>query len=244
MSSSGMSSIGRSEALIHHHGLPLPVELRRIRNARRLRLRLDERRRVLRLTCPPRVSARAALQWASEQREWVEGQLRSELPAEPFVPGAVIPLNGEDVRLVHDGGASRTPSLSRDSLVVGGPLEGFSRRIELFLRRHALEVLSGETARIAALAGLTVSRVAVGDPATRWGSCSSSRRIRYSWRLILLPPEVRRYVVAHEVAHLVHLDHGREFKALEQQLHGGPTIAAKALLRGLSPRLRRLGRTD
>jgi predicted metal-dependent hydrolase len=83
--------------------------------------------------------------------------------------------------------------------------------------------------------------VSVGDARTRWGSCSSKGAIRYSWRLILAPPEVRRYVVAHEVAHLRHLDHSKQFKALEQELFGGDTRPAETLLRRWSPRLRRIG---
>ena len=73
--------------------------------------------------------------------------------------------------------------------------------------------MSREVAEYAAAAGVGVRSVSVGDAGTRWGSCSSQGRIRLSWRLILAPPNVRRYVVAHEVAHLVHLDHGAEFKA-------------------------------
>jgi len=82
----------------------------------------------------------------------------------------------------------------------------------------------------------------VGDAGTRWGSCSSEGRIRLSWRLILAPPEVRRYVAAHEVAHLVHLNHGPEFKALEARLFGPGLAQAKAGLRRIGPRLRRVGR--
>jgi len=62
-----------------------------------------------------------------------------------------------------------------------------------------------------------------------------------SWRLILAPLEVRRYVAAHEVAHLVHLNHGPEFKALEVSLFGPDVSLAKAQLRSIGPRLRRIG---
>jgi predicted metal-dependent hydrolase len=99
-----------------------------------------------------------------------------------------------------------------------------------------------ETQEIAALAGKSVRSVTVGDAETRWGSCSSQGRIRYSWRLILAPPEARRYVVAHEVAHLVHLNHGAEFKSLERRLFGDETGPARELLRRCGPRLKRIGR--
>lgn len=238
-----MSSNGRSEALSHHSGLPLPIEIRGIRNARRLRLRLDERRRILMLTGPLRMNRRAALAWAAEQREWIEAQIAATLPDEPFAPGARFPIEGREYLLIWSQAESRTPRLDGDRLVCGGPLPGLARQIEKFLKRQALETLSRETEAMAAVAGMRAAAVSVGDAQTRWGSCAASGRIRYSWRLILAPAEVRRYVVAHEVAHLVHLDHGPKFKALEAQLYGGDVGPARRLLRRLGSRLKRIGRS-
>lgn len=237
-----MSSIKRSEALFRHDDLPLPVEIRGIRGAKRLRLRLDEKRGLLKLTGPLRMSRKAALDWAAQQREWVDAQVESMAPGEPFLPGARIPLEGSEVELVWDERSRRIPRLEDDRLVCGGSPEGFARRIESFLKRRALETLSRDTAEIAERARVSVRSVSVGDADTRWGSCSSSGRIRYSWRLILAPPEVRRYVAAHEVAHMRHMDHGPQFKALERDLFGGDCNAARLLLRRLGGRLRRVGR--
>ena len=212
-----------------------------MRNARRLRLRFDERSGTLKLTYPRAMSKRSALEWAAAQKDWVEKQLRSVLPPEPFVPGTFIPIAGEEAELCWNETAPRKPQLEHGRLVCGGPLEGFSGRIERFLKRYALELLSRETTEFAALAGVTPASVSVGDADTRWGSCSSARRLRYSWRLIFAPSQARRFVVAHEVAHLVHLNHGAKFKALERSLYGEDIAEAKALLRRVGPRLRRLG---
>ncbi|MEO7564287.1 MAG: YgjP-like metallopeptidase domain-containing protein [Sphingomicrobium sp.] len=222
--------------------LPLPIEIRPIRNARRMRLRLDDRRGVLKLTCPARTSRRIALRWALEQRDWIDAQLARRIADEPFVPGAIIPLDGRDVVLVADCAPHRTTRLDHDRLIVGGPEAGFARRVETFLRTRALAVMSDEVAEFAALAGAGVRSVSIGDAATRWGSCSSRRRIRLSWRLILASPAVRRFVVAHEVAHLRHLDHGPAFRLLEAELVGTGLAEAKAALKREGPRLRRLGR--
>jgi predicted metal-dependent hydrolase len=235
-----------ARALFHHELLPVPVELRPLRTARRLRLRYDAGRHLLTLTGPWRMNRRDALAWAAEQRAWVDAQIAARLENEPFVPGAVIPLEGEDTLLVWSETRPRTPSLHEADgirqLVCGGPRESFERRVEAWLRRRALETLSRETAEIAQMAGLAVRGVSVGDAGTRWGSCSSVGRIRYSWRLILAPVDVRRLVVAHEVAHVAHLNHGPEFKALERRLFGGDVTAARALLRSVGPGLRRFGR--
>jgi predicted metal-dependent hydrolase len=124
----------------------------------------------------------------------------------------------------------------------GGPEAAVATRVELFLRARARDILSRDIAEFAAAAGTAPRSVTIGDAATRWGSCSSTGRIRMSWRLILAPPEVRRYVAAHEVAHLVHLNHGARFKLLEAELFGPGLAEAKTELRRIGPRLRRIGR--
>ena len=91
-------------------------------------------------------------------------------------------------------------------------------------------------------AGVSVRGVSIGDASSRWGSCSASGAIRYNWRLVLAPPDVRRWVVAHEVAHRVHMNHGASFKALEAELFDGDVEAARSTLRLVGPRLKRVGR--
>jgi predicted metal-dependent hydrolase len=205
-------------------------------------LRFDDSSGTLKLTCPARMSRRAALAWALDQREWVEAQLSRVLPAEPFVCDAIIPIEGRDTRIVWAEGAPRTPVLENDELRCGGAHAGLARRVATFLKARALKTMSADVAEFAAAAGVEAGPVSIGDAGTRWGSCSSQGRIRLCWRLILAPPEVRRYVVAHEVAHLKHLNHGPQFKALEARLFGMGLSEAKATLRRVGPRLRRIGR--
>jgi predicted metal-dependent hydrolase len=236
-----MSSTVRSEAL--DIGLPVPVEIRAMRSARRLRLRFDEASGKLKLTCPARTSRRAALAWALDQRDWVEKQLARAAPPEPFAPDAIIPLEGRDVRITWAPEFPRLPALVGDELRCGGPLEALPRRVTAFLKSLALQRMSDDAAKFAASAGVVVRSIAVGDASSRWGSCSSEERIRLSWRLILAPPEVRRYVVALEVANLKHMNHGPVFMAFEAELFGPGLAAARAELRRLGTRLRRVGRS-
>jgi predicted metal-dependent hydrolase len=236
-----MWSSGRSEASLEA-SLPVPIEIRRLRSARRLRLRFDEASGTLKLTCPWRTSRRSALSWALDQRDWIDAQLARAEPSEPLLPGASIPLDGKDVPIVWREEWPRTPRLVEDQLRCGGPAAGVPRRIEDFLKRHARDTMSRDVAEFAAIAGATPRSVTIGDAATRWGSCSSQGRIRMSWRLIFAAPEVRRYVAAHEVAHLIHLNHGAEFKALEARLFGPGLAQARSELRLVGPRLRRIAR--
>jgi predicted metal-dependent hydrolase len=235
-----MWSSARSEAALEA-ALPAPIDIKPMRSARRLRLRFDEASGILKLTCPWRTTRRSALAWALDQRDWIEAQLARAQPREPFADGAVIPIEGSETRIVWAERAPRTPRLDGDKLVCGGPIEGLPRRVETFLKRRALDTMSREAADYAATAGVTVRSISVGDAGSRWGSCSSQGRIRLSWRLILAAPEVRRYVVAHEVAHLRHLNHGAEFKSLEARLFGPGLAQAKAKLKRAGPRLRLIG---
>lgn len=223
-------------------GLPWPVEIRSHPRARRLRLSLDPPRGLLRLTVPRRVSRAAALDWARRQSDWAMAQVAGIAPGEPIASGATIPFDGAEVLLRWDPTAPRMPYLDDGELVCGGPEERFGNRIERWLRDEARRRLVAETRTLAAASGIADGPVSVGDADTRWGSCSASGAIRYNWRLLLAPPHVRAYVVAHEVAHRVHLNHGAGFHALQDRLFAGDVATARGDLRCLGARLKRVGR--
>jgi predicted metal-dependent hydrolase len=237
----GTLSTGRSEPLAIP-GFAWPILFRPHPRARAIRLRLDETKERLVLSFPRRMSRRTALDWARGQGDWVDRQLAMVAPGEPFAPGADIPFQGRKVRLEWQAQLPRMPRLVGDVLACGGPESGFAGRIERFLRAEARARLSGETGDIARRAGVTVTSVSIGDASSRWGSCSASGAIRYNWRLILAPPHLLAWVVAHEVAHRKHMDHGPAFKALEAELFDGDVAKARRDLRALGPRLKRVGR--
>jgi predicted metal-dependent hydrolase len=210
--------------------------------ARAMRLRVDRRSGAVVLTVPKRVSRRKALEWAAGHRAWVEAQLAQIVPAAVLSDGAELPLYGTPRPIRWDAAASRVPKIEAGALVVGGPIDNLEARIVRWLRRHAAEILSRETQEFSARAGVGVTRVGVGDPLSRWGSCSSSGAIRYSWRLILAPEWVRRATVAHEVAHRVHMNHGADFHALVERLLGADPKPARLWLRRHGPSLHRIAR--
>jgi hypothetical protein len=218
-----------------------PLTLKVSPRAKVMRLRVDQRGTVL-LTVPRRCSERRALDWAAGQQGWIERALAGVAPAVAIAPGAALPFEGEPH--VIDWAPERPRRIeARDGrLICGGPADGLEPRILRWLKGRAREVLAGETRFYAGRAGRPVSRVAVGDPLSRWGSCSSSGAIRYSWRLILAPAFVRRATVAHEVAHLVHMDHGPAFHALVAELLGEDPRPARLWLRKEGAALHRIGR--
>lgn len=232
-----ISSIASSELVLGG----VPVTLRLSPRARRLRLRVDPRTRAVLLTVPRRVSERRALAWAAEHRTWVE-QALADIPARtPLAPGGTLPFRGALHRIEWDPARPRRIERDGDSLRAGGPIEGLEARLLRWLKGEALVLLAEETREFAAKAGVMASRVGVGDPVSRWGSCSSGGRLRYSWRLILAPDFVRRATVAHEVAHLVHMHHGPAFHALVAELLGADPKPARLWLRREGAALHRIG---
>ena len=219
-----------------------PVEVVRNARARRAKLSVDPASGRVRLTLPLRAPIKPALLWAEGQKTWIEAQ-RARLPRpRPLVPGGVVPFG--DAQLTIDWQEGRPRRIERDGDVLrcGGPGDGLSRRIETWLKREALRVLSAETAEFAARAGVGVTRVTIGDPRGRWGSCASSGAIRYSWRLILAPDFVRRATVAHEVAHRLHMNHGPEFHTLVERLDESDPDRSRAWLRANGAALHWVGR--
>ena len=218
------------------------IEVVRHPRARRAKLAVDAASGRARLTLPPRAPLRPALAWAEGQGAWIAAQ-RARLPAaRPLVDGATIPVEDGVLTIAWAPEARRAPVAEGGRLLVGGPIEAVPRRVETWLRARALLRLSEDTAVYAARAGVTVARVAVGDPRGRWGSCAASGAIRYSWRLICAPVAVRHQVVAHEVAHRVHMHHGPVFHALVAELYEADPAPPRAWLREHGAALHRIGK--
>jgi predicted metal-dependent hydrolase len=207
-----------------------------------MRLRVDRRTGAVVLTIPRRASERKALAWAAGQRGWIEAQLARVAPPERLLSGAVVPFLGVPHCIQWRPDRPRTVRIDEGRLLVGGPQENVEARLLRWLRRQAADLLARETREYAAKAGVAVTRIGVGDPLSRWGSCSSSGAIRYSWRLVLVPDWVRRATVAHEVAHRVHMNHGPDFHSLVAHLLGTDPKPARSWLRSNGPLLHRIGR--
>jgi predicted metal-dependent hydrolase len=121
--------------------------------------------------------------------------------------------------------------VSGSELVLGGSRESLPTRIRAWLEREGLALFETDMAEYCTAAGLDPVPVALSRAQRRWGSCSDRRRIRINWRLVQAPDFVRRSVVAHEVAHLVHFDHSPAFHALLGRIYEGDIAAADRWLK-------------
>lgn len=234
-------SIGTSESAIIVDGARVAVRIRRSARARNYRLTLDATRGELRLSMPARASIRKALGWAQGHEAWVREQMARRAVTVRLKDGATFLLEGRETLIVCDTKAPGRVTRDGDRLIVGGPEDTLGPRVLRWLKAEAKRTLELETRTLADTHGLNVTSVGIGDPKSRWGSCASSGAIRYSWRLILCPPDVRRATVAHEVAHLLHMDHSPAFHAAHARLLGSDPRPARAWLKAHGAGLHSIG---
>lgn len=224
-------STGNSENVIVIDGVAVPVRVRRSPGAKAYRLSMDHTRRELRLSLPAKANLNRALGWAQGHEGWVRSQMAAQPALVMLGDGALFPLEGREVRVCWMAGAPRAIRLDGDRMVLGGPPESVGPRVLRWLKARARAVLETESHAMARDNGLEVASVGIGDPRSRWASCASSGAIRYSWRLILCPPHIRRSTVAHELAHLLHMDHSPAFHAAHARILGEDPRPARAWLR-------------
>lgn len=198
------------------------IEVRRHPAARRYTLRVREARRDVVLTMPPRGSMRQAKRFAEKNVDWIAARLRRLPRPAPFAPGETIPLRGVPHRIVHRPGARGTAWTETDAggtplLCIAGGAAHIGRRARDFLKAEARRDLLAASRRYAAILGVSIRAVSLRDTASRWGSCSQSGSLSFSWRLVLAPPFVLDYLAAHEVAHRIELNHSKRYwRALER----------------------------
>jgi predicted metal-dependent hydrolase len=199
------------------------VRIRRHRQARRYTLRIQAASREVVLTMPPRGSLKEAKAFAQKHGGWIAARLRRLPQAAPFAHGTVLPIRGVDHRIEHRPGVRGTvwSEVGVDGgrlLCVAGEAPHVDRRVSDFLRREAKRDLEAASRRAAQQLGVAMRRISVRDQSSRWGSCSNSGVLSFSWRLILAPPFVLEYLAVHEVAHLVEMNHSPRFWRLVSAL--------------------------
>jgi len=198
---------------VHHQGAVYSVRVTRRATARRLILRVRSDTGETVLTLPSRTPLAQASDFLDRHGGWIAARV-ARLPEQVrFEDGAVIPLRGEPTRIVHRqgyrGGLVHAPGRNGGpgTLTVTCDEAHLSRRVHDYLRAEAKRELTDATARYAARLKVAVTRITIKDTKSRWGSCSASGAIAYSWRVILAPPNILDYLAAHEVAHRVEMNH-------------------------------------
>jgi predicted metal-dependent hydrolase len=207
----------RRQALALDLGAPLTIRVNP--RARRLLLKVDAADRAVELVLPRGVSAEHGLRFLKAQRGWIAARLEALPRPVAFVEGAVVPVLGTPHRIRRESDPDAPPVAIVDGEIrVRGDPAHLGRRVRDHLIRLARQELTGRSRLLAARIGRHIARVTVRDTTSRWGSCSATGCLSFSWRLVLAPESVVDYVVAHEVAHLAEMNHGPRFWRLVQSL--------------------------
>lgn len=195
-------------------GRELPIVVNRNARAKRLTLRLSPDGKEVRLTAPRWAPTGEALAFAHLRAEWLEQQLAKVPHHAPPAPGGTLRYRGQDVTIAWDAARPRKPELTGETITLGGPQDTLAKRLQRWLESDAVPLMEADLDHYCAKAGVATPGLRLSRAKRRWGSCSTSGTVRINWRLIQAPDFVRRSVVAHEVAHIVHFDHSPAFHAL------------------------------
>lgn len=206
---------------------PVEIVLKRSARARRFSLRVSRLDGRVTLSLPARARETEAMAFARAQEAWIRETL-ADMPQRRGVGiGSLVPVEGRLLRLAP--GAGRAVRVEGDSLLIPGDPAQAGVRAGAFLKALARERLVAASDRYAAQIGRRVARVSLRDTRSRWGSCAQDGALMYSWRLVMAPPAVLDYVAAHEVAHMVEMNHSDRFWAVVERLYPGWQVQRKWL---------------
>lgn len=218
-----------SEEPIVIAGRPTSICWRRSARARRVALKIDPQAGAIIITLPPRGSRRAGLALLRGHEAWVAARLAALPAVMSITAGGTIPIFGEPHTIVHDPTHRGGAVVADAKILVAGQLEFLARRVSDALQSIALKQFSSLAQDKAIKINTHPHRIRIKDTKTRWGSCTADGTLMFSWRLIMAPPFVQDYVIAHEVAHLRYMNHSPDFWTLLNRLTPHRTAATSWL---------------
>ncbi|MEE9375090.1 MAG: SprT family zinc-dependent metalloprotease [Rhizobiaceae bacterium] len=203
------------------------IDVRVIENPRTssLTLRLvpaSKTQESLKVTVPPGTPEHEVDQFLEKNRNWAAARLKRLPKVTRIEDGAIIPLRGVPHRIMHSGLGRGIVSIGMEEdgpvIRVFGDPKFTPRKVAEFLKRQAKQDLSKAVAHYSKQLGVKATSITMRDTTSRWGSCSSSGALNFSWRIVLAPPEVLNYLAAHEVAHLREMNHSDRFWSLVENV--------------------------
>ena len=195
----------------------LDIKINKSKRVHRITLRVCQFSGELRLTVPPLIRVGAFSNFIEQHLDWINLQKAKIIKQIQISEGIKIPIFGLERIILSDSECWEDYSLTSEKLTVPTPIFqtrhkiNFKDQVKNVLIQLSNEFFNDVCQRDSAKLGVSFSKISYKDPKSRWGSCSSERKLMFSWRLIMAPREVSAYVAAHEVAHLVHMNHSKSF---------------------------------
>ncbi|MEO1475940.1 MAG: SprT family zinc-dependent metalloprotease [Pseudomonadota bacterium] len=202
-------------------GQTVPVRFEVNPRAKRLILRLDHKNREGVAVAPSARQLKDVAAFAEQRVDWLASRLDAIPAANALAEGSIIPLRGVATSITAEGGG-RLPRLidgDQQTLSLPGAPDTLAARALRYLKREAKADFTRAVDHYAPLLGVNYRRISVKDTRSRWGSCTTDGNLSFSWRLILAEPFVLDYVAAHEVAHLIEMNHSPAFWANVEKVY-------------------------
>ena len=185
-----------------------------VSDRRTLSLEINHKAEVV-VRSPRGVSEHAIRAFLESKAQWIKKHIDRILSAKPapvsYAEGALFLFLGEEYPLRFVAHQIR-PLYFQNGFFLPEVQRYRAREILLgWYRAEALKRLKKMVEKLALHHDLSAGRVRITDAATRWGSCGHRGTLNFSWRIIMAPPFVAQYVVAHELAHLTVKNHSARF---------------------------------
>ena len=187
------------------------IQIKRNIRAKRMNLRYDPTTDCAVITLPRFNNENDAIVFVNKNLEWLQKQRVSSPDIIYLAPEQIIPLYGEDHLIKHRPDKTGRVIISSNEIIVGGHVAGFSVRLENYLKKQTRQKIEPLADSMSQRINKSFKRIQIRDTISRWGSCSSSGNLSFSWRLVMTPPSILEYVVAHEIAHLKEMNHSPAF---------------------------------
>lgn len=197
---------------------PIPLRVTESARAKRYALRITPKDRCLRLTIPAGASRDEGVAFAIRRLDWARRHLERLGDAPDRLDfGHKIMIGGQMVTL--EASAERMQVTDDGRLLLPGPDTKISAQVKTFLKVRLRDLLVPASEGYARQVGRPISAIRFRDTSSRWGSCTSKGALMYSIRLAMAPEHVALYVAAHEVAHLVEMNHSARYWAIVERLY-------------------------
>ena len=194
------------------------LNIRRSKRARRVALRIVPGSGEVELVVPITATLKQGIAFAREKANWLKTHLSNIPPPVPFEDGAILPIGDQPRRICRTDELFRGVWLTDDELKVAASPERLAGDVKRWLKERAREEITHRAEEKSALLQRGFRRLTVRDTSSRWGSCSPEGDLSFSWRVIMAPDYVLDYLVAHEVAHLVEMNHSHRFWNIVYQI--------------------------
>jgi len=188
---------------------PIEVNYKHNPRAKRMTLRISNATGAVKMTLPGGVPVFKAQEFAKSKEVWLRKHLAKRGPERALTYGSTLLIDGEYRTITL--GAKRAVTLDQDRILTTYPEDRLPHALAGYLKALARERFAQASGEYADALGLKFTKITMRDTTSRWGSCTTDGGLMFSWRLIMAPPHVQRYVAVHEVCHLRHMDHSKAF---------------------------------